>query len=753
MEKIYRFVEKFSMPIIIIVILLTVVMGYFAVQIDIEAGIKDMLPQNSLVVERFENVSDTFGSLTYAAVMINDDNILDKDTLNKIESMSKDFSNIKGVSDVTSLTNIKDIKGGATGIKVNEFIDEVPQTESSIQNLKQELSDEEQYVGKIFTKDFKNTMVLVKFEDQEEPEAVVSDIRSVVNKYEGPEEIYMSGTPVIVTDATNYMKRDLSRLLPFVIIAIIAVLYISFRSIRGVLLPISTVLISVIWALGIQELLGKPLSIISTVLPVLLVSVGSAYAIHIVARYFEEVRDGKDKNEAVRQSIKNVGIAVIMAGGTTMIGFASLFFSDLVIIQDFAFGTTIGVGIALIISLIFIPAVLINLKVTKRSKNGKETKFTKSLFAGLEKLVFKYRTVVIVFIILVIIGAIWVIPNIKTESNYITYFKEGSTTRVSTNLVDERFGGSQPVELIVHGNIKKPDLLVKMRDFQEEAVKLPHINNAQSMVNIFREENMALNNKREIPTTQNQIAQYLLLLEMSDKELISNYLTFDYNTNRIQMTMEMISSSKQKEILNEVKGLVDKHFGNQYKVELTGIPSLSNEITNLIISGQIKSLISAVIFTFIITSILLKSIKRGFFTTLPIAFTVLVNFGLMGLLNIKLDIATAMIASIAVGIGVDYSIHIFTRFIEEGEKLNDSINALKASIQTVGRANLYNASAVIVGFAVILLSSFPPLVSFGGLTGFTMVVSFFGALVILPVLIFSAYKLSSNENFLDNNHS
>src|SRR6056297_4184934 len=376
MEKIYRFVKKFSMPIIIIVILLTVVMGYFAVQIDIEAGIKDMLPQNSPVVERFENVSDTFGSLTYAAVMINDDNILDKDTLNKVESMSKDFSNIKGVSDVTSLTNIKDIKGGAPGIKVNEFIDEVPQTESSIQNLKQELSDEEQYVGKIFTKDFKNTMVLVKFEDQEEPEAVVSDIRSVVSRYEGPEEIYMSGTPVIVTDATNYMKRDLSRLLPFVIIAIIAVLYISFRSIRGVLLPVVTVIISVIWALGIQQLLGKSLSMISTVLPVLLVSVGSAYAIHIVARYYEGIKEGYEKNEAVKKAIENVGIAVIMAGGTTMIGFASLFFSDLIIIQDFALGTAFGVGIALLAAILFIPAVLINLKVTQKSRDVKELKFT-----------------------------------------------------------------------------------------------------------------------------------------------------------------------------------------------------------------------------------------------------------------------------------------------------------------------------------------------------------------------------------------
>ncbi|HMA58694.1 MAG TPA: MMPL family transporter, partial [Halanaerobiales bacterium] len=480
-------------------------------------------------------------------------------------------------------------------------------------------------------------------------------------------------------------------------------------------------------------------------------SVGSAYAIHIVARYYEGIEEGYEKDRAVKLSIKNVGIAVIMAGGTTMIGFASLFFSDLVIIQDFALGTTIGVGIALLVSIIFIPAVLINLKVTKKSRNGKELKITQNIFKGIESLVFKYRKPLLVFVTIIIVGSIIVIPSIKTESNYITYFKKGSTTRVSTNLVDERFGGSQPVEVVIEGNIKNPELLKSMRDFQEEAVKLSYINNAQSMVNVFREENMALNNIREIPSSQNQIAQYLLLLEMSDKELISNYLTFDYQKNRIQMTMEMVSSTKQKEVLNELEKLTNKYFGEKFKAEITGTPSLSIEINNRIISGQIKSLISAVLFTFVITSLLLKSIKRGFFTTLPIAFTVLVNFGLMGMLNIKLDIATAMIASIAVGIGVDYSIHIFTRFIEENEDLDSSIEALKTSIQTVGRANLYNASAVIVGFIVILLSSFPPLVRFGGLTAFTMVVSFFGALVLLPVLILSAYKISGDKDLLDNN--
>lgn len=752
MKLVYRLVEKYSIPIIIMVTLLTIVMGYFALQIDIEAGIKDMLPENNPVVERFDEVSDTFGSITYSAIMLEDKDVLDTATLNKIKSMSKEFEEIENVSDVKSIINLKDIQSEAGGITVVEYIEDIPKESSELDKLKETLKNQEQYVGKFYTEDFKNTLMLVNFEEVEKQEKVVNKLKKIVAKYEGPEKMYMAGMPVMATNANEYMKRDLSRLFPFVIAAIILILYVSFRKINGVILPISTVLISVIWSLGIQELLGKSLSIISTVLPVLLVSVGSAYAIHIVARYYEELDNGGDEKTAVKKTINHVGLAVTMAGGTTMIGFGSLFFSDLTIIKDFALGITIGVGIALITSLLFVPSILINLNSNSSKKAEEKNKKVQKFFEGLKNIAFNRRPLILIVVALIIITSVISIPKLETESNYISYFKKGTETRTATELVDEKFGGSQSVELVVHGNIKNPELLKKMRNFQEEVKELSLINNTYSMVNIFREENAALKENGEenkvIPTTRNQIAQYLLLLEMTDQEMLSNFLTFDYNKSRIQMTIETTSSSKQKAVLNDIEDLIAKHFGDQYEVKLTGIPSLTNEVTRLIVRGQIKSLISAVIFTFIITSILLKSFKGGFFTTTPIALTVLFNFGLMGLLGINLDIATVMIASIAIGIGVDYSIHIYTRYEEESDLGYSLKDALGISIQTVGRANLYNASAVIAGFGIILFSSFPPLVRFGGLTAITMVVSFVGALVILPVLILSTNKVVNGKNNL-----
>ncbi len=754
MDKLAKFVKKYSTFIIIFVLLITVVMGYFALQINIEAGIKDMLPENNKVVTKYDEVQDTFGGMAFAAIMIEDEEIIDTSTLKKIERMSSELKNIEGVKEVKSLTNIDKIESSAGGIEVNQFIKEIPNNKEEVQKIKDELLSRDQYLGKIVTKDFKSTMVLAEIEDRDKPEKIVNKIQKSVKNYKGPEKIYITGSPVMVADATDYMKNDLKKLLPFVIAAMVVILYLSFRSLRGVLLPISTVLISVIWTVGLQAIIGKPLSLVSTVLPVLLISVGTAYVIHIVARYYEELKNGYDVELAIENSIKKVGLSVIMAGGTTMIGFASLFFSDLVIIKDFALGTAFGVGVALLTSIIFIPAVLYKLKTPKHFKAAEKRAFSTNFFKGINKIVRYRRKGIIIIVLLIIALASWVLPKLEPNTNYIGYFKKNSPTRIATEKVDNAFGGSQSLNVVVNGNIKNPDLLKRMRDFQDEIENVKAVNNPMSLVTLFRQENRALNNDKPeeeiIPTTQNQIAQYLLLLEMSDKELLESYLTFDYNKSLIQMNMKTMSSVKQKEKVAEIRSLIDKHFGDKYKVELTGIPELGNEVTDLVVSGQIKSLISAILFTFVITSLLLKSMKKGFFCALPIALTVLINFGLMGWLGISLDIATVMIASIAVGIGVDYSIHIFTRYLEEKEKQENEVLSLEKAIFTVGRANLYNAIAVIAGFSIILLSSFPPLKTFGGLTAITMVISFVGALIILPSLIMSTIKIK-NGNLNKNN--
>ncbi len=750
MKKVSDFVIKYSKTIITFVVLITIIMGYFVSKIEIQAGIEDMFPDHNPIVQRFNRANDQFGGMTFAVLMMEDDNIIDSETLHKIANLTEELEKISGVEEVVSLTNVDQIKGNLFGIEISQLIKTIPETKIEEDELKEIIMNNDQYSGSLISKDCKATGITVTFgKDLADTLQPVQEIKKVAQSYIGPEKIYFTGNPVIVNDAQESLKGDIFKLLPFVLAIFILILWLSFRRVSGILLPLATVLISIIWTIGALALLNKPLSIISVALPILLVSVGSAYTIHIIARLQEELAAGATGIIAVKNAITHVGIAVLIAGITTIVGFGSLVFSDLVIIKEFALSTAFGIAIALAISIFFVPAVYAHISVKSREK--KSAQGNRSLtrgFAWVFNLVSQKSYFVFGVVILMVLISLLGMPRLYPETGYLNYFKADSSTRIAAAIVDQRFGGSGTLDIIIQGDVKDPDLLSRMAEFQDAAVQIDGLNNPISIVTLLRTVNQALNgddpSMKVIPTTRQQIAQYLLLLNMSGPDATKPYLTFDEQTSRIQFLMENMEGSKIQQALEQVDQLILNHFSDKYQVEVTGMPVLTNEISNLLIRSQIQSIIASILLTFVITSILLKSIKRGLFCCLTIILTVVVNFGVMSWLKVPLDIATTMIASIAVGIGVDYSIHISTRYREEENSKHDPYLAMQNTIQHVGRANLYNAFAVIAGFCVLLLSSFPPIVSFGGLTALTMVVSFSSAIFLLPSLILLKPKATQN---------
>lgn len=289
MERVSRFIIQHARWIIFTVIVLTLVMGYFATRIEINAGIEDMFPASNSTVERFNRANDLFGGMTFAVVMLEDANVLDGQTLQKVAGLTQALEEIEGVQEVVSLTNVKQVKGNELGLEVSPLVPMIPENEEEERALREIFADDQQYTGAIISSDYTATTILVKFnQDLADTAQPVQEMKRLAEQYANPEKIYLTGNPVVVNDAQISLKQDIIRLLPFILIIIVFILWLSFRTLSGVLLPLTTVLISVVWTMGVMAIFGKPLSIISVVMPVLLVSVGSAYAIHIAARYQEE---------------------------------------------------------------------------------------------------------------------------------------------------------------------------------------------------------------------------------------------------------------------------------------------------------------------------------------------------------------------------------------------------------------------------------------------------------------------------------
>ncbi len=751
MKKLARFVTNYPKIIIIAVIILTLISAFYAARVTMTTDIKDFFPTDDPRVITYNEIEETFGGAEYIMVAVKSDDIFQVDTLKKIDSLTTELEGFTGVASVRSLTSIDEIKGTDLGLEISGLIPEIPRTEKARGDLKQKVLSDELYGGIIVSRDGKAALNIVEVEPDISSVELAGQISQLIEKYEVPEELYLTGTPVLNNVLANSMKADLKRLLPVVLAIIALILYLYFRDWKGVLLPFATVLISVIWTLGLMGILGKQLSPLNAVMPIILVSLGNAYGIYLLNRYREELSSGKDRESAVRGAITTIGIAIVMAGGTTVAGFASNVFSDITLMKDFGIFTSFGVGVALLISLTFIPAILSLLKDRPDKLGAKKSDqgLMKNSVSFLARLAAdKACYIVIITLIIVLLSALG-LPRLKIDSNFFNFFAEDSEPKVAYNLVRDKFTGSESIELVVEGRIDNSEVLKAMKGFQEDLKETGIIGEPTSIVNIIERTNQAMHEDKEefkkIPNDSNLIAQYLLLIEMSDDSYLQNFITMDYQKARIQALVKDTSSEGTDELLRAINRYTEKHFSKlEVKTTNTGIIVLIDALANMIVRGQINGLIFAMITVFIIVLILLRSWQGSILSVFLIGLVILINFGVMGWAGIPLDIVTVLISSIGVGVGIDYSIHIFTRYLEEKRNGKKIRKALIKAITTTGTSIMSNAAAVISGFIILIFSSFPPFKYFGLLVSLIMFIAAAGALVFIPAVVILAASCRKN---------
>src|SRR6056297_1984348 len=381
MKKIF----KYPWVIVISIILLT---EFFAIQLpdlNINNEVKIFLPEGHPAKLADEKMDDIYGSGDIIAVSYENKNgsIFSIESLKMIDEIISKIEKIKNVDEVQGITNSDYIEGNQNGIIVQEIMDEDIENENDVFNLKKKILSWNLYEGNLYNDKFNATQMLIKTKKGipiDQKEEIYWNLKDIFNQYQTEDnKFYIAGMPSVFVLIGDSMEGDLSNLIPFVIAIVLLILFVSFRNIGGVALPAFTVLISTVWALGFMSLLGISLTIVSTVIPVLLVAVGSAYGIHIISHYYDEMRNEKEKlskeihKDIIMGTAKKVGKPVFLAGLTTMVGFGSLASSNILPIRSFGIFTAVGVGVALLIALVFIPSILLvrSKKLSGRIKRDK----------------------------------------------------------------------------------------------------------------------------------------------------------------------------------------------------------------------------------------------------------------------------------------------------------------------------------------------------------------------------------------------
>ena len=964
MKRLAAWIIQFRLPLLLGTILLTVFFAYQLTKVKIDSDILNYLPQDDPVVVLFREVGEKFGGNSLAMVALETDDVFNYQTLTRIDSITTRFQDLPEVSQVLSLTDILDIKKIPDGIEVGKLIPRgrIPEDRRELRELREYCLSKDMYRGSLVSADGRIALIIARVREGTSKTEVAGKMKEIVKSTEGKEKIYYAGIPFQMVFLTDIITKDLVRLIPLVSLLVVLVLYFSFHSIRGVLLPLGTVLISTIWIIGLISWMGVDLTIVTAAIPILLIAIGSAYGIHLLSTHLEKSGVYNSKLTHIRQSIADIALPIILTGVTTLVGFLAFLFSYLTITKQFGVFASLGVFLAMALSLVFIPVVLAYLPAQKRLRNIKdqESDLSTRFMSLLANLILSHEKLIITGGVLIIIVAIVAIPRLHREVNMVEYFKHDTEIRQAEDMMETSFGGAIPVQILVSGDIKDPIILKAMLNFEKYLRSLPDINDPQSVADLIAELNKQMNGRHTIPDTREGVANLWFFIEgnkvmdqlVADNDMraliqakigtvnttraialvdsINRYLETtvprdlfrlelatlpesvrrEVQRRRIAEVAEMISldagyhgasqmnpdrilsvlktvdspdvrklnhlqadalsqtiktyfqsdaadlpvdsdpiirgviaglepmfltsspdeasilsvlqqqipesmyeddpesvkyaafalrslitegrrqaivdgltdkileitpdmpetvlSAFRRDIQGDIWTLLDDYVGlpsdqvtsvvaSEDKgippltpplpsrggieewVKLTtlqtGMPIIFRKLDRSVLRSQALSLIVAMTLIFLLLAFRFRSFTGGLISLAPITGTILCNFILMAILGVPLDVVSVLIGSVAVGIGIDYTIHFLTRFQKEFQAGKSEQEALRETLQTTGKAIIINAASVMMGFLVLLLGNIVPMQRFGYLIAVTMVTSALGAITVLPALI------------------
>lgn len=755
--------EKFLTKVLkhpwIVVLSVTVITVFFFVKMignsRMETNLDKYMPQDHpafIYSDKAESWFDIKDGIIIA--LENKDGVFNYSTLKKVKKLTKELQKMKEIekNDVTSLYTADNIVGTEDGLDVRSFYKRVPKDSAKLAELRQKVITNNMVYGKLVSKDETVAVVIARIGDNVFTQDFYHRILKLAKKYEGPEKVYVAGRPIVEGTLAYLGPKDMQRMVPIVVIVITLVLFLLLRSAKSTFLTLLVVVLSSIWAFGAMATLNIPIYSVSTMIPVMLIAIGIAYGVHLYSHLFHymEEHPGISKLDASKNMLQEMWKPVMMAAVTTMVGFISLLTSQVYPVKYFGIFSAFGVMVAFILSVLFIPAGIMILGLPKRKKNGsndEELNPNENRFAyrfadyliGHKKLVY-ISTIVIVALSLYGTSKVWI------NSSFLDKFEENSDIRKTDRFINEHFGGTSTLNVILEGDrsdtFKEPKVLKTMVKLQDDVVSsLPVVGDAFSLGDFLKRMNKVMHADSakydNIPDNQDLIAQYLLLYEMSgDPANLWRVVTEDYK--KANLTFQLKSDNSKA--LKSAIAIIEKYrpefkkMGVQINYAGSGYKALV--FTDLILEGQISSLALSLVIVIVLLSLMFKKIKIGLIGSIPIIITTFISFGIMGLFGIPLSSTTALISSIAIGIGIDYAVHFIDRYRINAALTNDKIKTSHFTMHHSGKAILFNAIVVIAGFMVLLFSVFPPNRSLGLLVSLNMFTSFVGTLTIMFIILF-----------------
>ena len=722
-----------------------------------------MLPQSHPYVSTTLRVEKIFGSkyIVVIGVSPKSGDIYQPAVLEKIQRITASLLQAPGVvkENILSLAarRAKDIVGTDEGMEVKPLMGAVPQTAEKLAQLKAALHRNPAYLNSIVSQDEKTATVIAEFKDMPGGfRSMMEATNRIVDQERDPSvDIAIGGLPSFLSHIEIYSER-MSFLLPLAILLVGLILFEAFRTFQGMILPLITAILAVAWGVGVMGAAGVPMDAFNATTPILILAVSAGHAVQLLKRYYEEyyrILDGSNATPreanrlAVIESVTKSGPVMMVAGTVAALGFFSLVVFEITTVRTFGIFTGIGIVAALILEMTLIPA----LRSLLPAPGGKERKIEQRIriwdritSAIASATLYHRRWIYLGTVILVITGLVGM-GKVVTNNSSKTYFDQNLPFQLEDRFLNDHVGGTNTLALLIEGKnedaIKEPKVLQAMDDIQHFLDQQPYIGKTVSLADFIKRMNQAMHSDDpayyRIPDDANLISQYLLLYSMSGEPGdFDSYVNNDYRLANMTAFLKTDSSAYLEILLPKLKAFAAERLGDRAQLHIGGSVPQGAALSEAMVHGKILNIVQIGAVVFIISSLVFRSLLAGLMVLLPLLMAVVANFAVMGYSGIYLNIANSLSSAMAVGIGADYAIYLIYRLREEIRNGLNEVDAVRLVLRTAGKACLFVAIAISVGYGVLLFSfGFNMHIWLATLIATAMLVSVFAALFLIPAMV------------------
>jgi len=763
-------------------------------KLTVDTSFEGMLHSDDPQRVEYNNFRDQFGQDRVVICTVKTPEIFTEKCLKKLKSLHHDLE--KGVphlDEVKSLVNARSTRGEDDTLIVEELLKDWPEKEKDLVALRKYVLNNHVYLNDYISEDGQVAAIIVKplasieevdtesaddmdlmddfsdetsvaekdvkskeksarrhFLSKKDNKEVVVAVNQILDRYRAPDfKISVAGGPVSEEIYDNQIKLDMRFFTLMMFIIVLLSLFILFRRISGSVFPIFIVYSTLLSTMGIMALCKVSISPFSFILPSFITAVGIADAVHILAIFYRHLQNGHSKVDSIAFSLSHSGLAVAMTSLTTAAGLMSFSMSELSAIGNLGIFASIGVMLALVYTVIMLPAFLaiVPIKHKKMMAAGKWQKLMDRILIAIADFSSgNPKKIVTVSVLLFIISIVFTL-DLKFSHHHKNTFPEDMTIRQDEEFMDKHLKGILSIEVVLdtkkENGLYEPEILKRIDNLCKEIKQIKDgeifIGKVRSMNDILKETNQALHennpNFYAIPDEKSLIAQELLLFENSGSDDLEKIVDSKFSKARISIKIPYLEVLDTERLSDDIYNRFKTRFEGMAEITVTGMTPLMGKAVSASIRSMTKSYVVAAFVISIMMIILVGDFKLGAISMIPNLLPIIVVMGIMGAFNVFIDLNALMICSIAIGLVVDDTMHFMYNYRKYYERSGDAFQAVRETFLTTGRALLITALVLAANFFVLLFATFTSTHKFGFFSGLVILMALVADFIVAPALM------------------